>query len=103
MEIEIRKPAGLRADVPRRREPVDVTMTMRVNDTEVSSGIGTACLGDPLLALSWLARTSLELGQPLRAGDVVLSGALGPVAPVVEGDLVVAEIEGLGVVRCAFA
>jgi 2-keto-4-pentenoate hydratase len=82
--------------------PIDVTMSMRVNDVEVSTGTGAACLGDPLLALAWLARASLDLGQPLQAGDVVLSGALGPMAPVANGDSVAAEIVGLGVVGCTF-
>lgn len=37
-------------------EPADVTMTLRVNGAEASRGDGRACLGDPLIALEWLAR-----------------------------------------------
>jgi hypothetical protein len=44
---------------------------------------GRAFLSDPLLAVEWLARTAAEYGAPLRAGKVVLSGALG--AMVVPG------------------
>lgn len=84
-------------------QPVDVTMSMRINGREVSTGTGSACLGDPLEALRWLARTAREFGDPLRAGQIILSGALGPMAPVVAGDHVIAEISGLGVVQVRFA
>ena len=77
-------------------EPADVEMSMRINDVEVSAGNGAACLGDPLKALAWLARTAIEFGSPLRIGDIVLSGALGPMAPITGGDEVVAEFTSLG-------
>ena len=67
-------------------------------DEQVSSGNGAACLGDPLNALAWLARTAREFGEPLRAGQVVLSGALGPMVTVAPGAHVRAEITGLGTV-----
>ncbi len=54
-------------------EPKDVVMSMAVDGREVSSGNGEACLGDPIEAVVWLARTARELGQPLRAGQVILS------------------------------
>ncbi|WP_433684807.1 2-keto-4-pentenoate hydratase [Nocardia sp. CA-119907] len=84
-------------------QPVDVTMSMRINGREVSTGTGSACLGDPLEALRWLAETAREFGDPLRAGQIILSGALGPMAPVVAGDHVIAEISGLGMVQARFA
>jgi 2-keto-4-pentenoate hydratase len=63
-------------------EPVDVVMRLRRDDggdgVLVSEGNGAACLGDPLAALAWLATTARRFGDPLRAGEVVLSGALGP-------------------------
>jgi 2-keto-4-pentenoate hydratase len=81
-----------------------MTMTAHTFDNRrvVSSGSGAACMGDPCLALLWLARTAHRLGTPLRAGDVVLSGALGPMVPVHPGTTYTATIEGLGTVRATF-
>lgn len=84
-------------------EPREVAMTMWVDDVEVSCGTGEACLGDPLAALAWLARTAAAHGDPLRAGQLILAGALGPMAPVVAGIQVRAEFTGLGSVRASFA
>lgn len=77
-------------------DPADATMTMTVDGMEVSSGNGRACMGDPLAAVSWLARTARDLGEPLRAGQVVLSGALGPMFPVAPGATVRAVVEPIG-------
>jgi 2-keto-4-pentenoate hydratase len=83
--------------------PADVSMQMTRDGDVVSQGTGSACLGDPLAALQWLARTAASLGQPLRAGEVVLSGALGPMVPVRPGETYEAHITGLGDVRASFA
>jgi 2-keto-4-pentenoate hydratase len=77
-------------------------MTMTSDGVVTSTGTGAACLGDPLEALRWLASTARDLGQPLRAGQVVLSGALGPMVPVEPGSVVVADITGLGRVGTTF-
>ncbi|MDF1604099.1 fumarylacetoacetate hydrolase family protein [Nocardioides sp. YIM 152315] len=84
-------------------EPAEVTMSMRIDGEEVSTGDGAACLGDPLHALAWLARTAREYGEPLRAGQVVLSGALGPMRDVSPGATVTAELSGLGSVTARFS
>lgn len=63
----------------------EVLMTMHRDDEAVSNGTGADSLGDPLTALAWLARTMLRLGTPLRAGGLVLTGALGRVAPLEPG------------------
>lgn len=86
-----------------RIEPKEVTMTMRRGGEPVSAGAGRDCLGDPLSALAWLAATAIDFGAPLRAGDVVLSGALGPMVTVSAGDVFEAEIAPLGTVTARFS
>jgi 2-keto-4-pentenoate hydratase len=75
-------------------EPRDVEMSLTINGEVRSSGNGAACLGDPLEALRWLAVQCLRFGDPLRAGQIVLSGALGPFVPFAAGDRVEASISG---------
>ncbi len=84
-------------------EPRETVMRLYADDVPVSEGHGAACLGDPLNALAWLARTALEFGDPLRAGQVVLSGALGPMVPAPPGTRIRAEIGSLGVVTASFS
>jgi 2-oxopent-4-enoate hydratase len=83
-------------------DPAAVTMSMTVDGEVVSTGTGAACLGDPLNAVVWLARTARELGDPLRAGQVVLSGALGPMRALTPGAAVAVTISGLGTVSATF-
>ncbi len=78
-------------------------MIMEQGGDEVSVGAGAACLGDPLSATLWLAKTMARVGRPLKAGDTVMSGALGPMVTVKRGEVYEARISGLGSVRAAFA
>lgn len=81
----------------------DAGMQMTKNGVVVSTGSGAACLGHPLRAAYWLAQTMAARGNGLRAGQVILSGALGPMVPVAAGDLLQADIDGLGKVTCRMA
>ncbi|WP_109524583.1 MULTISPECIES: 2-keto-4-pentenoate hydratase [Nocardia] len=80
-------------------DPVDVTMQMSIDGALASTGAGEACMGDPLNALAWLARTARTFGEPLRAGEIVLSGALGPMAPLYPGSHVHADLGIAGTVE----
>lgn len=68
----------------------------------VSVGAGAACLGHPINAVRWLAEVMTARGRPLSAGDVVMSGALGPMVPAAKGEVYEARINGLGSVRAVF-
>jgi 2-keto-4-pentenoate hydratase len=99
--------SGLFAVGPERRAPggLDLAacrMRLRRGEEEVSTGSGAACLGHPAVAVAWLAAAARSYGQPLRSGEIVLSGALGPMVPVRAGDRFTAEIGGLGQVTAWF-
>lgn len=81
---------------------VSRTMVLTEDGATVSQGRGADCLGSPLLALRWLARTARDNGSPLRAGHIVLSGALGPMVPVRPGSTYTAAIDGIGSVAVSF-
>jgi len=78
-------------------------MVMENQTGPVSFGAGAACLGNPLNACLWLARKLLEHGSVLREGDVILSGALGPMVSIKPGDRFVGRIGHIGTVMAQFA
>jgi 2-oxopent-4-enoate/cis-2-oxohex-4-enoate hydratase len=81
--------------------PLDVDlntcgMVLEKNGEVVVTGAGAAALGSPLNAVAWLANTLGRLGMGLKAGEVILSGALGAMVPAVRGDHFRVSIGGLG-------
>lgn len=81
---------------------VGAPMEMTVNGTVASTGVGAAALGNPLEAAAWLARTLAARGAPLKAGDVLLAGALGPMVTLHAGDAVQAIVGGIGACRFTY-
>jgi len=79
-------------------------LKMRVykNGEFLSEGLGSAALDSPLNCVSWLANTLSDFGISLNAGDVVLSGSLVPLEPVVPGDEMHLEVEGIGTASVRF-
>jgi 2-keto-4-pentenoate hydratase len=93
---------------PKRLDQFDIgacQMEMRTGEAVVSQGTAAACLGNPLNAAIWLADVMVRYGRPLQAGDVVLTGALGPMVavPPDQGSRFDASISGLGSVSALFA
>lgn len=78
-----------------RFDPAKASMRMRRNGEPCSEGHGAACMDGPLNALCWLAQAAGRRGDGLKAGEVVLSGALGPIAPVAAGDVFQIAIDDL--------
>ena len=74
----------------------DVDMRLDVNGRRASTGRGSACLGNPLHALLWLANTMCQRGTPLRAGECIMTGALGPMVPIAPGDEIRADLDPIG-------
>lgn len=79
-----------------------VVMSMTIDGVEASTGSGRSCMGDPANAVAWLAQVSRENGSPLRAGEVVMSGALGPMCALEPGATVATEITGVGTVTMSY-
>ncbi len=77
----------------------EVTMTLAVNDEVATTGKGSACMGNPLQAVVWLADTMCRVGTPLRAGDCLMTGSLGAMVPVGAGDHVAVDMGVLGTVE----
>jgi 2-keto-4-pentenoate hydratase len=71
-------------------------MTLSIDGAVQALGAGAACLGHPLDAVAWLARALAARGEPLRAGEVIMSGALGPMVALPPGARVRVAIGGLG-------
>lgn len=76
----------------------EAIMEMRVNGEVASTGKGADCLGNPLHALAWLADWMCESGTPLRAGQCIMTGSLGPMVPLAAGDEIQVGVSRLGAV-----
>ena len=80
----------------------NLKMTVFKNGEFNSEGMGSAVQGNPLTAVAWLANTLGEFGIPFKAGEIILSGSLVPLIPVVAGDEMSLIVEGIGGCRCKF-
>jgi 2-keto-4-pentenoate hydratase len=88
---------------PQRLKSVDLQtcgMVLEQNGQLASMGVGAACLGSPINAAAWLLEELFRRGESVSAGDVLLTGALGPMVALRPGAVIEARIGGLG--RCGF-
>ena len=65
----------------------------------LAGGQGSDALGDPLLAVAWLAEALAARGEFLRAGDLVMTGGLTCAYPIAAGELFCARFAGIGSVE----
>ena len=80
-----------------------IAMFVEKNGQLVSSGAGVEVMGDPCNAVAWLANSLAAHGEGLKAGDVVLSGAITRAVPVVKGDWLRVSFSVLGDVGVYFS
>jgi len=87
---------------PRDLDLAQAAMTMHKNGEVVARGLGSAVQGHPAQAVAWLANTLGAFGIPFKAGEIILSGSLGPLFPATPGDSFWMEIAGMGECRVQF-
>ena len=80
----------------------DHQVSVTCNGATVARGQGSNVLGDPRLALTWLANELVDHDRYLQAGDVVMTGTCVVPVPVKPGDAVVADFGAFGSVSARF-
>ncbi len=88
------------------RDDIDlavVAVALHADGQLLDEGHGGAAMGDPLLALAWLAGFLAPRGLSVPAGSIVLTGGLTRAFAAQAGQVFSARFEGLGTVKAAFA
>jgi 2-keto-4-pentenoate hydratase len=91
-----------------RAKPADIDLlgieaVLRRNGEEVARGRADAVMGNPATAVAWLARSVAGFGVRLRAGHIILPGAMDRAVDARPGDDFRAGFAGLGEVAVSFA
>ncbi|WP_404451841.1 2-keto-4-pentenoate hydratase [Virgibacillus necropolis] len=90
---------------PKKLTDVDLKqmgMALYKNDVLQNTGVGAAALGDPAKCVAWLANKLATYGITLKAGEVILSGALSAAMEAEPGDHFHAKFAELGEVHVSF-
>lgn len=79
-----------------------VSMRLYKNGCIVEEGTGAAVLGNPCIAVAWLANRLWDYGVSLKKGEIILSGAFSAAPPAEKGDVFRAEFSCFGNVDAEF-
>ncbi len=80
----------------------DLAVALILDGEQVASGNTSSSMGNPLDAALWLVNQMVAAGQTLRAGDVIMTGALAGMQPVAAGAVAEVEMGALGRLSCRF-
>jgi 2-keto-4-pentenoate hydratase len=87
---------------PASAELADIQVQVRLNGSVNAEGRGVACMGNPANAVAWLAGALTRLGDRLRAGDVIMSGAMAKMVAAEVGSSFDADFGAFGSVSLHF-
>ena len=73
-----------------------VELVIEGGGAEITRGVGANVMDDPVNAVVWLAKTAIDRGRPLQAGEVLLSGSIGYIEPWPADVVCVGTISELG-------
>ncbi|RSL29471.1 2-keto-4-pentenoate hydratase [Salibacterium salarium] len=79
-----------------------IGMVLSKNGEIENTGVGAACMGDPATCVAWLANKLSAFDITLKAGEVILSGALSAAIDAEAGDHFSAKLAQLGEVSVKF-
>jgi len=77
-------------------------VTATINGAPAGEGTGAKVLGDPRIALTWIANALSRFGTGLAAGEMVTTGTCVTPIPVRPGDTVVADFGTIGRIEARF-
>jgi 2-keto-4-pentenoate hydratase len=93
---------GNRKWKPALAELANLQVQVRLNGSVNAEGRGVACMGNPANAVAWLAGALTRLGDRLRAGDVIMSGAMAKMVAAEVGSSFDADFGAFGSVSLHF-
>ncbi len=79
-----------------------IGMVIEKNGLMVSNAAGAAVWGHPAASVAWLANTVAPYGVPLKAGEIILSGAFTAAETARAGDVLTASFYGMGSLSLRF-
>lgn len=92
-------------DIPVGPYDLDLSLVpfiFEVNNKQVEVSSGAAVFDNPASSVAWLANRFNELGNPLKKGELILSGSAVASVPVKSGDFLCCDFGPFGSVMCSF-